>query len=216
MLGMGRKSTAKQHSTGAPPPEKPKGGNMVPVILGAIVVVVGIAFFVSRKGEEPAAQVTSRNSSMPMDARPYEETAEALAAAQAVAALGPHKQDNLPPIPIRGYAPPRPPEVVTAAYQFAAEHPEVLTYIPCFCGCQRSGHHGNGDCFVKARAVNGDVTEWDEHGVECGVCIDVATRARQMHASGASVRDIRAAVDKEFASHFESKTPTPHPPARDH
>jgi hypothetical protein len=133
-----------------------------------------------------------------------------------VAAMGPHKQSNLPPIPFRGYAPPRPPEVVAAAFQFAAEHPEVLSYVPCFCGCEHSGHKGNHDCFVRSRATNGDVIEWDEHGVECAVCIDVATRSRQMLASGASVRDIRAAIEKEFAPNFPSMTPTLKPPSAEH
>ena len=69
-----------------------------------------------------------------------------------------------------GYPLGRSPEVITAAYRFAAEHPEILTYVPCFCGCERGGHRGNEDCFVKARAANGDVTEWEEHGMECNVC----------------------------------------------
>ena len=76
-----------------------------------------------------------------------------------------------------------------------------------------SGHEGNTDCFVKSRAANGDVLEWDEHGLECAVCIDVANRSRQMHSSGASVRDIRAAIDKEFGPVYPGKMPTPHPPA---
>jgi hypothetical protein len=100
--------------------------------------------------------------------------------------------------------------VVTAAYQFAAEHPEILSYIPCFCGCERSGHAGNHDCFVRSRSKDGDVIEWDEHGVECTICIDVATRSRQMFTSGASARDIRAAVEKEFAT-TGAITPTAHP-----
>ena len=64
---------------------------------------------------------------------------------------------------------------------------------------------------MKARAANGDVVEWEEHGVECAVCIDVATRSRQMYASGASVRDIRAAIEKEFGADFPTMTPTPKP-----
>ncbi len=135
-----------------------------------------------------------------------------VAKAEAAAKLGPHKQATLPPIPFQSYAPPRPQEVVTAAYQFAAEHPEVLSYVPCFCGCERAGHTGNSDCFVKSRAANGDVIDWDEHGVECAVCIDVANRSRQMHSSGASVHDIRAAIDKEFGPLSSVHTPTPHPP----
>jgi hypothetical protein len=37
-----------------------------------------------------------------------------------------------------------------------------------------------------------------------------------MLASGASVRDIRAAVEKEFAPNFPSMTPTVKPPSVDH
>ena len=98
---------------------------------------------------------------------------------------------------------------------FAAEHPEVLTYVPCFCGCERSGHRGNEDCFVKSRAANGDVSQWEPHGMECNVCVDVATQAKQMYSSGASVRDIRAAVEQKWASQaaeMHTHTPTPQPP----
>jgi hypothetical protein len=59
----------------------------------------------------------------------------------------------------------RPAAVVNTAYRFAAEHPEILSYVPCYCGCERMGHHGNDDCFVTARAPNGDVTEWEPHGM---------------------------------------------------
>lgn len=132
---------------------------------------------------------------------------------KAVAALGPHAQAGYPPIPFQGYAPPRPPDVVTAAYQFAAEHPEITSYVPCFCGCQQGGHKGNHDCFVRSRAANGDVLEWEPHGVECAVCIDVATRSRQLFASGASVNDIRSAIEREFLPNAQTMTPTPKPPA---
>ena len=39
--------------------------------------------------------------------------------------LKPHPQENLPPLQFPGYPMARPPEVVKAAYKFAAEHPEV-------------------------------------------------------------------------------------------
>ena len=70
----------------------------------------------------------------------------------------------MPPFPPSPMPPARPPDVVRAAYKFAAEHPEVLSYVPCYCGCERSGHRGNEDCFVTGRAENGDVTEWEPHG----------------------------------------------------
>jgi len=124
-----------------------------------------------------------------------------------------HKQANLPPLPFGPRDPlPRSPQVVAAVFRFAAEHPEVLTYVPCFCGCDHMGHKGNDDCFVKSRAANGDVVQWEPHGTECQVCIDVGQQAMQMYASGASVRDIRVAIEKKYAGQYQNHTPTPQPP----
>jgi uncharacterized protein with PCYCGC motif len=171
----------------------------------------------SQPASTPAAATTPAPATPAPTANPVlaqaVPTPQIEAMTKAVAALGPHKQANLPPIPFRGYAPPRPPDVVTAAFMFAAEHPEITSYVPCFCGCQQGGHKGNHDCFVRSRAANGDVLEWEEHGVECAVCIDVATRSRQLLASGASVQDIRAAIEREFVPSAQTMTPTPKPPA---
>ena len=134
---------------------------------------------------------------------------------QPAVVLGPHPQKDFPPLQLPSYPLSRSPEMITAAYRFAAEHPEILTYVPCFCGCERGGHRGNEDCFVQKRGANGDVTEWTEHGMECAVCLDVAQQAMQMHASGASVRDIRAAVEQKWAgqaAQSHTHTPTPEPP----
>ena len=70
----------------------------------------------------------------------------------------------LPPLPQVSYPLPRSPEVVQAVYTFAARHPEVLHYVPCFCGCQRSGHSDNDDCFIKGRDAQGR-PEWEAHGM---------------------------------------------------
>jgi hypothetical protein len=180
--------------------------------------VIGIAGFAfwhggNTPGESAAAASQTQAANTPKS-KGADPTPEIIAATAAQAALGPHKQADLPPIPFADYPPPRPVAVVTAAFQFAAEHPEVASYIPCFCGCQQAGlnHKGNTDCFVRSRAQNGDVIEWEPHGIECAVCIDVATRSRQMHASGASVTQIRAAVEKEFLPTATTMTPTPKPP----
>jgi hypothetical protein len=69
-----------------------------------------------------------------------------------------------PPIPTPGFAPGRPVDQARAVYQFAAEHPEVLKYVPCYCGCESSGHPHNESCFVKRRDAKGNVVEWDPHG----------------------------------------------------
>src|SRR5258705_13848623 len=66
---------------------------------------------------------------------------------------------DLPPLAANLNMSGRPAEVVRAAYEFAARHPEVLRYVPCFCGCERGGHQGNADCFVGARDKQGKGTE---------------------------------------------------------
>lgn len=60
---------------------------------------------------------------------------------------------------------PRPRDYVAAAYEFAALHPEVLKYVPCFCGCEQSGHQHNESCFVASRDAQGRVVSWDTHGM---------------------------------------------------
>jgi len=193
---MGRKSSAKGN-TPSPASTAPKRSLLLPVAgLVALALVVGGAVYM-RSGPSADGQ-TASDVGTPSAPRANELTA--------------HPQANLPPLQFPGYPMARSTEVVTAAYRFAAEHPEVLSYVPCFCGCERSGHRGNEDCFVKARDVNGDVVEWEDHGMECAVCLDVATRARTMYSAGASVADIRTAVDKEWAARATNHTPTPDAP----
>jgi hypothetical protein len=69
------------------------------------------------------------------------------------------------PLPQVPFAPARPMDVVEVVFHFAADHPEVLSRIPCFCGCESRGHKHNDDCFVAARDERGRVTEWEPHGI---------------------------------------------------
>ena len=119
--------------------------------------------------------------------------------------------DDLPLLPQGVAMAARPVGVVRATYEFAARHPEVLEYVPCFCGCERGGHKGNHDCFIAGRDANGRVTTWDSHAIGCEVCLDVAYDAMQMHNSGTSVWAIRDAIEKKYAPHYEGHTPTPMP-----
>jgi hypothetical protein len=156
---MGRKSSAKSQvrpSAGsAPPPDQPKRG-FSPLLAVALIVVVAVAaVFVAMRPAQttpPAPQPTAAVTQPAADEPP------------AAAKFGPHKQDRLPLLPFDPM-PARPADVVRAAYTFAAEHPEVLGYVPCYCGCERSGHRGNDDCFVSMRDANGDVTQWEPHGM---------------------------------------------------
>ena len=201
---MGRKSAGKSknlspESTSGAPASQP-GRWSTPLVAAIIVVLVAIVGLVAytRSGQpQPAASVA--------------QAAPAVVDPPVTAGLGPHPQDNLPPLPLQAYPPPRPMETVKAVYKFAAEHPEVLSYVPCFCGCERGGHKGNDDCFVKSRNAQGDVTEWEPHGLDCAVCLDVANEAMQMTNSGASVRDIRTAIEGKYNRPGAGHTPTPMP-----
>ncbi len=184
---------------------------MIGVVVAVGAIAAGTFAFIQSDRAEPVAVTAAAAPTSTPEATP---PAPAPIPAPAVA-LKPHPQKQLPALQLPAYPLGRSPEVITAAYKFAAEHPEILTFVPCFCGCERSGHRGNEDCFVKSRAPNGDVTQWEPHGMECNVCIDVATQAMQMYASGASVRDIRAAVEQKWsaqASQMHTHTPTPDPP----
>jgi len=122
---------------------------------------------------------------------------------------------STPPLPTVGFAPVRPMDIVRATYDFAAQHPEVLKYVPCYCGCCEQGHKANESCFVARRDAKGNVLEWDEHGFGCTICVDVARESMQLYNSGADVVSIRAAIEKRWApGNAAGRTPTPAPPAK--
>jgi len=120
---------------------------------------------------------------------------------------------DMPMIDLAGYTPSRPMEILRDAHTFTADHPEVSSYVPCYCGCGNAGHKNNADCFVKARDPQGRVTEWEPHGVACAVCIDIAVDSMKMRNSGASVTAIRKKIQGDYRAQFpSSETPTPAPP----
>jgi hypothetical protein len=119
---------------------------------------------------------------------------------------------DLPPLPDNlGYSP-RPADYVRTVYKFAAHNADLLKFVPCFCGCERMGHHANDECFIARRGGNGQVLEWQPHGVICEVCLDVAHEAMQLHNTGASIEQIRRAIDTKWTTPNGSHTNTPMPP----
>ena len=144
----------------ASPPQPPRRSFSPLVAVAAAIAIVAVAVgLYARIGRTDAASQTTAATTPP--AAPLAP----LPGPPPFAKFGPHQQANLPPLPFTGYPPARPVEVVSAAYRFAAQHPEVLGYVPCYCGCERSGHRGNDDCFVSSRARNGDVVDWEPHGM---------------------------------------------------
>jgi hypothetical protein len=49
------------------------------------------------------------------------------------------------------------PSAVRDAYRFAIANPDILSNIPCYCGCRDVGHQSNLDCFVKQFNADGSV-----------------------------------------------------------
>lgn len=117
---------------------------------------------------------------------------------------------DLPLLPEGAPSAPAPLSVVKAAYEFAARHPEVIGYVPCFCGCERGGHKSNESCFIAERK-SGKVA-WDTHGIGCEICLAVATETMQMYNGGATVAQIRQLIEKKYAGLYSGHTPTPAPP----
>ena len=78
---------------------------------------------------------------------------------------------------------------IAEGYRIAKEHAELLEQMPCYCGCYLThGHQNSLDCFR------------DHHGETCEMCVNIAIRADELAKKGYRVEDIKAVVDREFAS----------------
>jgi hypothetical protein len=100
---------------------------------------------------------------------------------------------------------------VEAAYAYAMARPDVIAWLPCYCGCVAMDHRSNLDCFFKP-TTPGMPLEFDEHASYCDVCVETALMAKGMLADGASLRAIRDRVDATFGGRAPG-TVTPLPPA---
>lgn len=77
---------------------------------------------------------------------------------------------------------------VRRAYQVALEIPQTLAQLPCYCHCDRGqGHKSLHSCFI------------DEHGANCGICINEALMAHSLHKKqNLNVEQIREQIIKSF------------------
>lgn len=84
------------------------------------------------------------------------------------------------------------------AYRFAAANPDAARAVPCYCGCVGLGHASSYDCYVAGETADGSL-EYDLHAANCTVCVDITHDQMAMMDDGASLADIRAAIDQEYA-----------------
>lgn len=174
--------------------------------LGSFTVLLGMASL---------ALLTTVALSATQSAAKPSTPAKASVDKQAPASKPAAVRKTAPPLPAMGFAPVRPMNIVRATYDFAAQHPEILSFVPCYCGCGADGHKANDSCFVAKRDARGNVLEWDTHGFGCTICVDVAREAMQLYSSGADVHSIRAAIEKKWTpGNAAGKTPTPFPPKK--
>lgn len=96
---------------------------------------------------------------------------------------------------------------VQEAYRYALERPDVIRWMPCFCGCASMQHRSNLDCFLRARMTAGAVA-FEEHASYCDVCVQTALLAKQRIGEGRSLAAIRAEVDATFGGNGVPGTPT--------
>ena len=155
----------------APPPVEPRSsGGRWALIAVAVVAAAGAgAFFLLGGDRTPDAPGQAGEAPSAAASSPAAAATGAGAAESASPAPQFTSEDleglPMPPLPYVAQTA-GPVDLMRQAYVFAARNPDVLDYVPCYCGCgQTDGHRGNTDCFVESRAPNGAVTEWDIHGM---------------------------------------------------
>ena len=208
---MGRKRRTRTAGSGAPAAEgRPEASGGPPwILIGGGLAALALVGFLALNGNDNA--VVDPESEIALN-EAADETPEPPPAPPPEERTPPPPPDAaMPPLPLQAGLIPRDPEMIREVYMFAARHPEVLEYVPCFCGCETRGHRRNADCFVRQRNADGTVRAWEEHGMACIACVDVGRTAMQMHASGALVTDIRDAIEAAYAG-SPLQTPTPAPP----
>ena len=137
-------------------------------------IAMACAFAGAACGSSPSSNTTrtpppAQRSTAEASPAPQPTSPPARAVNDATGNLIDHPADitdaEIPPLPAVPFATPRPIEVVRAVFVFAARHPEVLSHVPCFCGCQNMGHQNNDDCFVKQRDARERPIAWEPHGM---------------------------------------------------
>jgi hypothetical protein len=95
------------------------------------------------------------------------------------------------------------PVSVQEAYRFAAANPDVLTHIPCYCGCGSIGHTSNYACYVSGKNDDGSLA-FDEHALGCSICVDITQDSMRLLKEGNSTAHIRAYVDQTYSQYGPS------------
>lgn len=97
---------------------------------------------------------------------------------------------------------------ISDLYRYALANPDILTYIPCTCGCASMGHLSNWNCYVRDVAPDGRVT-FDPHATGCETCVLITRDVIEMQARGTPLDEIRDYIDATYGG---QPTDTEYPP----
>lgn len=123
------RSSGSGHRSGLLLERLPAGLLVVIVVVGLVIVIV--ASRLSRPNMVDSAAAMSAYGGLPRKAKA--ETT----------------WDSRWPTLTIGSFPARPFEHVRVTYAFAGRRPDILRYVPCYCGCHRFGHGSNEACYVR-------------------------------------------------------------------
>ena len=98
------------------------------------------------------------------------------------------------------------PVAVQQAYQFAVANPDILSQLPCYCGCGGMGHHSNYACYVAGLNEDGSV-QYDNHAIGCSICVDITLDTMRLLDEGQSTAEIKTYVDSTYARYGPSNMP---------
>jgi hypothetical protein len=98
------------------------------------------------------------------------------------------------------------PVSVQQAYQFNAANPDVMTHIPCYCGCGAMGHTSNYTCYVSGVDADGKVN-YDMHALGCSICVDITQDTMRLFEQGKTVPEIKVFIDQTYSQYGPSNMP---------
>jgi len=91
---------------------------------------------------------------------------------------------------------------IQEAYVFATTNQEVLSKVPCYCGCN-GFHMSMGDCFRNGEG------KYDRHGANCDLCIRINQETAKMYSEGMSMKEIRSFIENKYEGKYAPGTDTP-------
>lgn len=149
-----------------------------------VSIFAAVALIWTFKPERQSPSLSSQSAKTKLTTTPYKQptrTALPVPAYQSGASLA-SLSPTLAPEAFKSSA-------VRAAYTVAREIPETLAELPCYCHCDKSiGHKSLHSCFT------------DDHGANCGTCMNEAMRAYQLQKEQKlSPAQIREKIIAEFS-----------------